>query len=46
MAESRHIGKLIVSMEGDYPIEPGAFAGGRLPEGTYLVTGGLGGLAF
>lgn len=44
MAESRHIGKLIVSMEGDHPIEPGAFAGGRLPEGTYLVTGGLGGL--
>ena len=44
MTESRHIGKLIVSMEGDRPLEPGAFVDGRLPEGTYLVTGGLGGL--
>jgi NAD(P)-dependent dehydrogenase (short-subunit alcohol dehydrogenase family) len=44
MAEARHIGKVVVSMGGDRPIEPGAFVDDRLPEGTYLVTGGLGGL--
>ncbi|GII04041.1 type I polyketide synthase [Planobispora takensis] len=44
LQHSRHIGKVVVSFDEPFPVEerPGPV---RLdPEGTYLVTGGLGGL--
>jgi len=45
MAQAKHIGKVVVSLEEDeVPVVPSAKRPAISPDGTYLVTGGAGGL--
>jgi acyl transferase domain-containing protein/acyl carrier protein len=45
MAQARHIGKVVVSLEEDkVPVVPSTKRSEISPDGTYLVTGGAGGL--
>ena len=45
MAQAKHIGKVVVSMEEDeVPVVPSTKRPEISPDGTYLVTGGAGGL--
>jgi acyl transferase domain-containing protein/NADPH:quinone reductase-like Zn-dependent oxidoreductase len=45
MAQAKHIGKIVLSVEGsDPPVAPRVNAGGRFrADASYLITGGLGG---
>ncbi len=45
MQHSRHVGKLVVCFDEPVPVERTALPS-LAPDGTYLVTGGLGGFAF
>ena len=44
MAMARHIGKIVITLDRQAPIEERTGGGSRFADGTYLVTGGLGGL--
>ncbi|QHC23520.1 type I polyketide synthase [Streptomyces sp. GS7] len=44
MQRSRHIGKVVVSLDGPVPVRPARVRPRMDEEGTYLVTGGLSGL--
>ncbi|MEU4512366.1 SDR family NAD(P)-dependent oxidoreductase [Nonomuraea wenchangensis] len=44
LQHSRHIGKVVVSFDQPFPVEQRRRSVTLDPEGTYLVTGGLGGL--
>ena len=44
MAQAKHIGKIVLSVRGErYPVSTRADASLCQPDGTYLITGGLGG---
>uniref|UniRef100_UPI003F4931A4 SDR family NAD(P)-dependent oxidoreductase n=1 Tax=Nonomuraea bangladeshensis TaxID=404385 RepID=UPI003F4931A4 len=44
LQHSRHIGKVVISFDQPFPVEQRQGSVTLDPEGTYLVTGGLGGL--
>ena len=44
MAQARHLGKLVLCPEASLQVPIAPLTGAVRPEGTYLITGGLGGL--